>query len=193
MILIDATYSEYTGGKTPEYPGGCAKDASTDEGFDGTEYKARWHNDVIGAMHAVFVAAFGDINRVTNRPDNVLDSDFLRAIKQLTKVQADVARVVKNINGAETILTWSELNVFYSEERHFAAFASFNGKYKEFLPVKAWAEEDGVHVYIRYQDADGNVIDGTPVIKWNTGKWGTYKWGQQTYMSTNIIVKEVFE
>ncbi len=193
MILIDGTYSEYTGPKTLDYPGGCAIDTSTDEGFDGTEYKARWHNDVIGAFHAVFVAAFGDINKVTNRPDNVRDSDFLRALMQRIKVQTDVAKKVLDVNGAETVVSWEELEALYFADRHYAAFAGFNGKFANFLPIRAWVESDGVHVFMRYQKADGTVVEGTPAVKWNTRKWGTYKWGQQMFVSVNIIVKEVFE
>ncbi len=191
MILIDDTYSEYTGPKTEDYPGGQAVDASTDEGFDGTEYKARWHNDVIGAFHAVFVAAFGDINRVTNRPDNVRDSDFLRALQQLMHVQADAARLLTDIIGAETVLSWESLNIYWTPEKHFAAFANFAGKFKDYLPIKSWAEDDGIHIYIRRVE-DGVIIDGTPALKWNTKKWGEFKWGQDVAVPVNIIVKEVF-
>lgn len=192
MILIDETYSEFTGEKTADYPGGCAIDASTDEGFDGTEYKARWHNDVIGAMHAVFVAAFGDINKVTNRSDNVNDSDFLRALQQLMHVQADAARLLTDITGIETVLTWDELNIYWTKEKHFAAFANFAGKFEKYLPIKAWAEDDGIHIYIRRYDEDGNVIEGTPAMRWNTLSWGGFKWGQNDFVPVNIIVKEVF-
>jgi hypothetical protein len=193
MILIDKTYSEYTGPKTLDYPGGCAVDTSTDEGFDGTEYKARWHNDVIGAFHSVFVAAFGNINLVTNRPDNVRDSDFLRALLQLIKGAADAGKYRRDIHGAETVLPWSELDVYRTPGMKFGVFADFAGKYAEFLPIKAWAEDDGVHLYIRYMDSEGNIHEGTYAIRWNQKKWGTYKWGQQDYMPVNIIVKEVFE
>jgi len=192
MILIDDTYSEYTGPKTEEYPGGQAIDATTDDGFDGTEYKARWHNDVIGAMHAVFVAAFGDINLVTNNSDNVLDSDFLRALRQLIKEAADLAKVLRDIQGIETVLSWASLNITYSASKHYAAFADFNGKYKDYLPIKAWAESDGIHIYIRRVDGDGNIVEGTPALKWNQKKWGQFKWGQDIPVPVNIIVKEVF-
>lgn len=193
MILIDDSYSEYTGEKTDEYPGGCAVDATTDDGFDGTEYKARWHNDVIGAMHAVFVAAFGDINLVTNESDNVMDSDFLRALRQLIKEAADLAKVLRNVNAAETIFIWEDLDIIWSATKHYAAFADFAGKYKDYLPIKAWAENDGIHIYIRRFDGDGNVVEGTPAIKWNQKKWNSgFKWGQSDFVPVNIIVKEVF-
>ncbi len=85
MIKIDSTYSNYYDDTDPNYPGGKAVDAATDEGIDGTPYKADWMNDVIGAFQALFIDAFGpgSINRITGHSEKVGDSDIVRAIHRI--------------------------------------------------------------------------------------------------------------
>ena len=80
MIKIDSTYSNYFDNTDPDYPGGKAIDAATDEGIDGTPYRAVWMNDIIGARQALWVAAFGDITGISGDADKVGASDVLTAI-----------------------------------------------------------------------------------------------------------------
>ena len=83
MIKFDSTYSDYVETQDPAYPGGKAVNATTTESTDGTPLLADWMNDVNGARQALFLEAFGDINKVSGRPDNAQESDVLKAIKQL--------------------------------------------------------------------------------------------------------------
>lgn len=83
MIKIDENYTDYRDDTDPKYPGGKAVNATTTEGVDGTPLLADWMNDINGAMQAIFIEAFGDINRVSGKPDNVQESDVLKAIKKI--------------------------------------------------------------------------------------------------------------
>ena len=83
MIKIDQNYTDYRDDGDPKYPGGKAINATTSEGTDGTPLLADWMNDINGAMQAIFIEAFGDINRVSGKPDNVQESDVLKAIKKI--------------------------------------------------------------------------------------------------------------
>lgn len=97
MIKIDQNYTDYRDDTDPKYPGGKAVDATTSEGTDGTPLLADWMNDINGALQAIFIEAFGNINKVSGKPDNVRESDVLKAIKKITqdytdKKNADEAR-----------------------------------------------------------------------------------------------------
>lgn len=83
MIKIDRNYTDYRDDTDPKYPGGKAVDATTAEGTDGTPLLANWMNDINGTRQAIFIEAFGDINKVSGKPDNVQESDVLKAIKKL--------------------------------------------------------------------------------------------------------------
>ena len=85
MIKIDHNYTDYRDDTDPKYPGGKAVNATTAESTDGTPLLADWMNDVNGALQAIFLEAFGDINKVSGKPDNVQESDVLKAIKEIIK------------------------------------------------------------------------------------------------------------
>ena len=85
MIKIDHDYTDYRDDTDPKYPGGKAVNATTAESTDGTPLLADWMNDVHGALQAIFLEAFGDINKVSGKPDNVQESDVLKAIKEIIK------------------------------------------------------------------------------------------------------------
>ena len=85
MIKIDQCYTDYREDTDPKYPGGKAVNATTTESTDGTPLRAEWMNDVNGALQALFIEAFGDINKVSGKPDNVQESDVLKAIKEIIK------------------------------------------------------------------------------------------------------------
>ena len=89
MIKIDRNYTDYRDDTDPKYPGGKAVDATTVEGTDGTPLLANWMNDINGTRQAIFIEAFGDINGVSGKPDNVQESDVLKAIKKITKDYTD--------------------------------------------------------------------------------------------------------
>nr|DAD63711.1 MAG TPA: hypothetical protein [Caudoviricetes sp.] len=96
MIKIDRNYTDYRDDTDPKYPGGKAVNATTAEGTDGTPLLADWMNDINGALQALFLEAFGDINKVSGKPDNVQESDVLKAIKKITQDYTD------KINNAES-------------------------------------------------------------------------------------------
>ncbi len=104
MIKLDGSYSDYTQSDDPKYPGGKAVDASSVELFDGTPLLASWMNDVQGARQALVIEAFGDISSISGAPDNVDDSDVLKAIKRIGEKYTDdvVSRVVKELKEVET-------------------------------------------------------------------------------------------
>ena len=85
MIKIDHNYTDYRDDTDPKYPGGKAVNATTAESTDGTPLLADWMNDINGALQAIFIEAFGDINKVSGKPDNVQESDVLKAIKEIIK------------------------------------------------------------------------------------------------------------
>lgn len=89
MIKIDENYTDYRDDTDPKYPGGKAVNATTSEGADGTPLLADWMNDINGALQAIFIGAFGDINKVSGKPDNVQESDVLKAIKKITQDYTD--------------------------------------------------------------------------------------------------------
>lgn len=193
MIRIDETYSEYFDTTDIDYPGGKAIDASSPDTFDGTEYKVRWMNDVVGAFQALVVAAFGSIDRISNKPDSVAQSDVLDSIQELIARGRDIAKVVVRVQGAETIIPWKDMDIFYDENRVYAPYPAIQGKNLSFLPPKAWSEDDGIHIYMQHYDDDGNIIDGTYIAEWGLYNWGEFDWGSQATMKINLIIKEVKE
>ena len=98
MIKIDRNYTDYRDDTDPKYPGGKAVDATTAEGTDGTPLLANWMNDINGTRQAIFIEAFGDINGVSGKPDNVQESDILKAIKKITQDYTDnmLIKIFKN-------------------------------------------------------------------------------------------------
>ena len=95
MIKIDRNYTDYRDDTDPKYPGGKAVDATTEEGTDGTPLLANWMNDINGTRQAIFWEAFGDINGVSGKPDNVQESDVLKAIKKITQEYTDQINAVE--------------------------------------------------------------------------------------------------
>jgi len=95
MIKIDHNYTDYRDDTDPKYPGGKAVNATTAESTDGTPLLADWMNDINGALQAIFIEAFGNINKVSGKPDNVRESDVLRAIKKITRGYTDQINAVE--------------------------------------------------------------------------------------------------
>ena len=89
MIKIDQNYTDYRDDTDPKYPGGKAVNATTTESTNGTPLLADWMNDINGARQALFLEAFGDINKVSGKPDNAQESDVLRAVKKITQEYTD--------------------------------------------------------------------------------------------------------
>ena len=95
MIKIDHNYTDYRDDTDPKYPGGKAVNATTAESTDGTPLLADWMNDINGALQAIFIEAFGNINKVSGKPDNVRESDVLKAIKKITQEYTDKTNAVE--------------------------------------------------------------------------------------------------
>lgn len=85
MIKLDATYSDYVNTSDPKYPAGKAVDASGEESTDGTPLLAKWMNDINGTRQAIIKEAFGDMSGVSGVPDDVENSDVLKALKKITQ------------------------------------------------------------------------------------------------------------
>lgn len=94
MNKYDGSYSEHYKSPNADYPLGSAVDASTQDSFDGTPYKAAFFNDVIGFMQAAFFGAYGQNARVTGEPETARKSDVWNAIK---KYIADQGSGVSNL------------------------------------------------------------------------------------------------
>ncbi|MBQ9238048.1 MAG: hypothetical protein IJ191_01835 [Treponema sp.] len=190
MIRIDSTYSEYFDSSDEKYPYGKAVDASTEDSSDGTEYKVRWMNDVIGAFSALFYRAFGKTTRKPlNEPDNIERSDIADAVVQLIET-ASISQWHKiDVQSAETVIPWEELGKTYNTEKSYTIIATPNGNYTEFLPIGTEAKEDGVHIYIR-RLVDGTIADGTRQITWGTFVFGERLFGEFETMTINLFVKE---
>ena len=85
MIKLDVTYSDYVNTTDPKYPAGKAVDASGEENTDGTPLLAKWMNDINGTRQAIIKEAFGDMSGISGVPDDVENSDVLKAIKKITQ------------------------------------------------------------------------------------------------------------
>ena len=83
MIKLDVTYSDYVNTTDPKYPAGRAVDASGEENTDGTPLLAKWMNDINGTRQAIIKEAFGDMSGVSGVPDDVENSDVLKALKKI--------------------------------------------------------------------------------------------------------------
>ena len=85
MIKLDNTYSDYVNTSDPKYPAGKAIDASGEENTDGTPLLAKWMNDINGTRQAIIKEAFGNVSGVSGLPDDVENSDVLKALKKITQ------------------------------------------------------------------------------------------------------------
>jgi len=104
MIRIDVDYTDYRDDSDPNYPGGKAIDAPSEDSPEGTPYKADWMNDINGFRQAVFNKAFGSMNEISGNPDNAFDSDTLLGIEKL--IANDVAdEAALRIQGDNNTLT----------------------------------------------------------------------------------------
>ena len=112
MNKYDENYSVYFGTPSAEYPEGSAVDSTDEDKLDGTPLLAKFMNDVIGFMYAVFHGVYGNpkipgqtvTRNISNKPDNATESDVWDAIKQLVtdKVAtvSDALTAFKNTKGA---------------------------------------------------------------------------------------------
>lgn len=189
MIKIDSTYSNYFDNTDPAYPGGKAIDASTDEGVDGTPYRALWMNDMIGARQALFVAAFGDISGVSGNPDSIDDSDVLKAILQLIEKKLLGCFVRIETDEAEPLIPWADLNRVYNSNVTYLVYAVMADDTGDVLPIRTRVDADGLHLVIR-EIKDGQVQKITRAVKWGSFKFGEKKWGEAVPFKINIIIKE---
>ena len=191
MIRIDATYSDFFETPNEEYPWGSAKDASTPESTDGTPYKKRWRNDVIGMMQALFYRAFNGTARVpSNIPDNVKNSDIADAVERIIEKHLDNKWYQVTVKGEETIIPWGTFGRNYNEDTAYSIIAVPAGNYEEILPIGTDAKEDGIHIYVR-RLTDGQIKNGTRIVTWGSFVFGERKFGESETMTINIIIKEM--
>ena len=112
MNKYDENYSVYFGTPSAEYPEGSAVDSTDEDKLDGTPLLAKFMNDVIGFMYAVFHGVYGNpkipgqtvTRAISNKPDNATESDVWDAIKKFVtdKVAtvSDALTAFKNTKGA---------------------------------------------------------------------------------------------
>jgi hypothetical protein len=128
----------------------------------------------------------------------------MQNISRQDKLQ-NIEFFVKSIEGLETIIPASELNIEYNELKKYPVFISAAGDYSEFVSFTAVMKNDGLHIR-PYRLVDGELIQGTRPRSWIRRKWGDGKWGdgkwlfggytgesQSMYdsMLVNIIIKEI--
>ncbi len=90
MNKYDENYSVYFGTPSAEYPEGSAVDSTDEDKLDGTPLLAKFMNDVIGFMYAVFHGVYGNpkipgqtvTRAISNEPENATQSDVWDAIKK---------------------------------------------------------------------------------------------------------------
>lgn len=132
MNRYDENYSVYFGTPSAEYPEGSAVDSTDEDKLDGTPLLAKFMNDVIGFMYAVFHGVYGNpkipgetvTRAISNEPDNATQSDVWDAIKKFVvdKIEA-LAKVAKtgkykdltekldvNVTGNGNAVTTAELS-----------------------------------------------------------------------------------
>lgn len=98
MIKIDKSYDDYFISGDSGYPGGKAKDASSESGVDGTKWAADWFNTILGFFQALIVEALGQFT-ISGNPDRVGQSDLLNAVKKIidNKVNPAIAPMLEAI------------------------------------------------------------------------------------------------
>lgn len=190
MLKMDSTYSQYYELNDPGYPGGKAVDASTDEGIDGTPYKADWMNDVIGAFQALFIDAFGpgSINQITGGPEKVGNSDIVRAIHRIINNEDTKKYYQKEVYDGDT-LSWSEFDKTFDKEKTYIVFATVVNSDGDLLPVRTIVNSLGIKFVIR-EIVDGKVQSAANSLKFGAFKFGEKKWGESASFTVNIIIKE---
>lgn len=190
MLKMDSTYSQYYELNDPGYPGGKAVDASTDEGIDGTPYKADWMNDVIGAFQALFIDAFGpgSINQITGEPEKVGNSDIVRAIHRIINNEDTKKYYQKEVYDGDT-LSWSEFDKTFDKEKTYIVFATVVNSDGDLLPVRTIINSLGIKFVIR-EIVDGKVQSAANSLKFGAFKFGEKKWGESASFTVNIIIKE---
>ena len=189
MIKIDSTYSNYFDNTDTAYPAGKAIDASTDEGIDGTPYRALWMNDMIGARQAIWMAAFGDISGLSGNPDKVGDSDVLKAIYKLIEDKISNCYLQVETDEAEPLIPWASLNRTYNSNINYLVYAVMADDTGDVLPIRTKVDSSGLHLVIR-EIKDGQVQNISRAVKWGTFKFGEKKWGEAVPFKINIIIKE---
>jgi hypothetical protein len=192
MFKIGAGYTEYYDPNDSHYPGGKAVPASGTDSMDGTNWRADWFNDLHGAKQAVYIAAFGSLEGISNKPDNAVDSDFLKALLKLIQDENKSQYFIKNIKGPETVIPLSELKITFDSEKRYFIYISPNGDFREFLPFGAELKESGLYIYSQ-RLINGQVVPGTRIKRWGDGgKWGDGGlWGEYGVMPINILIKEL--
>lgn len=190
MIKMDSTYSQYYDITDPGYPGGKAVDASTDEGIDGTPYKADWMNDVIGAFQALWIDAFGNgsIDDISGVPEQVGNSDIVRAIKKIINNSDKEKYFQKEIYDGDT-LTWADFDKVYDRNKKYIVFATVVNADGDLLPARTIVNSLGIKFVIR-EIVDGKVQSAANSLKFGTFNFGNKKWGETASFTVNIIIKE---
>lgn len=189
MIKIDSTYSNYYDDTDPAYPAGKAVDAATDEGIDGTPYKADWMNDIIGAFQAAWVNAFGSIAGISGVPDSVAASDFVKALQKTIENNDDKKFYQFDLKGSTVLIPWANFNRTYNSDVNYLIFAVMTEDDGDVLPIKTSVDSSGVHLKLR-EIKDDKAQDLQRVVKWGSFKFGAKKWAESTSYKVNIIIKE---
>ena len=189
MIKIDSTYSNYYDDTDPAYPGGKAVDAATDEGIDGTPYKADWMNDIEGALQALFVEAFGSITGITGQPDKVGDSDVVRAIQGMIDNAAAKKFYQFELKGSSNVIPWGDLGRTYNSNVNYLIYAVMTEDNGDVLPIRTSVDSDGVYLRIR-EIVNDKVQDIERAVTWGSFLFGAKKWAEATSYKVNIIIKE---
>ena len=86
MFKIDENYSDYYMNDPVKYPGGGAVNSSGPDAIDGTPWLAKFFNNCVGWMQALYIKAFRSLDGISNDAENVQTSDVVRALE---KIQTD--------------------------------------------------------------------------------------------------------
>ena len=179
MIKIDENYTDYRDDTDPKYPGGKAVNATASESTDGTPLLADWMNDINGALQAIFIEAFGDINKVSGKPDNVQESDVLKAIKKIIEKllpvlasQGDLTDVDPN-QGVGLVKTVNRRPTAQECEKNESWAASPNWVYNLLIGNAEPGVNDVIAGAIRKNIGGGikriDFINETGFVEWDNG------------------------
>ena len=179
MNRYDSSYSAYYKEPDEDYPVGSAVNSTNEDSLDGTPILAKFFNDVIGFMQAVFFDVNGKDAQVSNTPETARKSDVWSSIKKFVGDSVDAVRnalqsAVDAINAlipaqasAENQL--ADKNFVNSSIATNTAY--FIGTFDSLDKLNAYSGDktNNDYAFVKTTDAAGNTLYNR--YKWNGSQW----------------------
>lgn len=191
MFNLDSSYSNYFDMSDENYPEGKAVDAATDEDVDGTPYLAKWMNNTYGAFQALFFKAFGDLKKVSGKPDNFKKSDILDALMQIISDSFSGRVFQFETKESEVLIPWSRVDKIWNSTSKYLVVANVAEENGHFC-VNSFITQEGIKLVVT-EAVNGSVKPMTRLVKFGSSFWGAKKWGEKTPYKINLIIQEVLK